>query len=269
MKTITIANEKGGVGKTTTAQHLTIGLAKKGFKVLLIDLDNQRNASSCFGDTGQEGIKRVFDLLNGEPIKNCIYRYKENENIYLIYGDDRMSKADRIFVEMDSPYMLEEALKEMKSFFDYIIIDTPPRSKSVAVENAFTTSDEIIIPMQANGFSIDGLQKILDTYEKAKKTTNPKLQIVGILFTMYEDRTLFRRGMTKQMEAISQKIQIPLFKTTIRRGISMEEAQFKRTNIFDYEPKSKVAQDYQDFVNEYLKIEKKLNSTINEPKEER
>ena len=262
MKTISIANEKGGVGKTTTAQHFAIGLAQKGFKVLLIDLDSQRNCSSCFGDTGQENVKRVFDLMNGEPIENCIYKTKQG--VFLIYGDDRMSKADRIFVEMDSPYILNEALQKVKSLFDYIIIDTPPRSKSVAVENAFTTSDEIIIPIQANGFSIDGLQKILDTFEKAKKTTNPRLQIVGILFTMYEDRTLFRRGMTKQMEAISQKIQIPLFETTIRRGISMEEAQFRRTSIFEYEPKSKVAKDYQDFIEEYLKKEKELQQTKND-----
>ena len=264
MKTITIANEKGGVGKTTTAQHLTIGLANKGFKVLLIDLDSQRNSSSCFGDTGQEGIKRIFDLLNGEPVEHCIYKYKGNQNVFVIYGDDRMSRADKIFVEVDYQYILNEAIEKIKPYFDYIVIDTPPKSKSVAVENAFTTSNEVIIPMQANSFSIEGLQKILDTFEKIKRKSNPNLEALGIVFTMYEDRTIFRRGMTKQMEAISQKIQIPLFKTTIRRAIAMEEAQYQKQSIFEYDPKSKLAKDYSNFVDEVLKKEKELDSRKNE-----
>ena len=221
-KTITIANEKGGVGKTTTAQHLAIGLAKRGFKVLAIDLDSQRNLSSTFGDMGQKQIKRVYDLMNGEPIQNCIYNTKQG--IHIIYGDDRIANADKVFTEPNQPYLLNEQLQNIKSRYDYVIIDTPPRSKSVAVLNAMTTSNEVIIPMQANSFSIEGLQKILETFEMVKKYTNHNIKVLGILMTMYEDRTLFRRGITKQMENLSTKIQIPLFKTTIRRGIAMEEA---------------------------------------------
>ena len=256
-KTITIANEKGGVSKTTTAQHLAIGLAKKGFKVLAIDLDSQRNLSSVFGDSGQP-IKRVFDILNGEPIEQCIF--KTNQGIHIIYGDDRMSNADRIFVEQDSPYILNKKKKKIKPYYDYIIIDTPPKSKSVAVTNAMTTSDEIIIPMLANTFSIEGLQKILDTYEKTKKYTNHNIEVLGILLTMFDDRTLFRRGISKQMEELSKKLQIPLFKSTIRRGIAMEEAQSQKTNIFDYDPKSNLAKDYSNFIDEVLKKEKELDS---------
>ena len=261
-KTITIANEKGGVGKTTTAQHLAIGLAKKGFKVLAIDLDSQRNLSSTFGDMGQTQIKRVYDLMNGEPIQNCIYNTKQG--IHIIYGDDRIANADKVFTEPNRPYLLNEQLQNIKSRYDYVIIDTPPRSKSVAVINAMTTSDEVIIPMQANSFSIEGLQKILETFEMVKKYTNHNIKVLGILMTMYEDRTLFRRGITKQMENLSTKIQIPLFKTTIRRGIAMEEAQSQKTNIFEYNMKSNVAKDYQDFIDEVIKKEKELDSKMNE-----
>ena len=252
---ISIANEKGGVGKTTTAQHLAIGLAKKGFKVLAIDMDSQRNLSSTLGDKGQPTY-RIYDTMTGQDIVNCISN--TNQGINVIYGDDRMASADRIFVEQEAPYILKEALEPIKNNYDYIIIDTPPKSKSVAVTNAFTTSDEVIIPIQANTFSIEGLQKILDTYEKTKRYTNPNIKILGILLTMYEDRTLFRRGITKQMKELSERIQIPLFETTIRRGIAMEEAQSQRTNIFDYDRKSNLARDYSNFVNEVIKREKDL-----------
>lgn len=260
---VTIANEKGGIGKTTTAQQLATGLQKKGFKVLIIDLDNQRNLSSCFGDTGQP-IKRVFDLMNGEDIQNCIFKIQDN--FFIIYGDDRMSQAEKIFVEIDSESILDESLSKIKSYFDYIIIDTPPRSKSIAVNNAFMTSDEIIIPMQANTFSIEGLQKILDSYRRAKKMKEKQgrsLEVLGILLTMHEDRTLFRRGITKQMEDLSKNIQIPIFETTIRRAIAIEEAQAMKTNIFDYQPKSNISRDYSKFVEEFIKKDKELQSKMN------
>lgn len=253
MKTITIANEKGGVGKTTTAQQLSIGLAKKGFKVLVVDLDSQRNLSSTLNDSGQQ-INRVYDLMTGEDIKNCIY--KTNQNVFIIYGDDRIANAEKIFVEVDSPYILKEKLEEVKDLFDYCIIDTPPKSKSIVVVNAMTSSDEVIIPMQANSFSIEGLSKILETFNKVKKVTNKNVEVLGILLTMFDDRAIFRRGISKQMQDLSEKIQIPIFKTTIRRGVAIEEAQSQKLNIFDYNSKSNVAKDYQNFVDEVLQREK-------------
>ena len=252
MKTITIANEKGGVGKTTTAQQLSIGLAKKGFKVLAVDLDSQRNLSSTLNDSGQE-IKRIYDLMTGEDIKNCIF--KTNQNVFVIYGDDRMANAEKVFVEVDSPYILKEKLEKVQNIFDYCIIDTPPKSKSIVVVNAMTSSDEVIIPMQANSFSIEGLSKILETFNKVKKVTNKNVEVLGILFTMFDDRAIFRRGISKQMKELSEKIQIPIFKTTIRRGVAIEEAQSQKLNIFDYNSKSNVAKDYKNFVEEVLEKE--------------
>ena len=174
------------------------------------------------------------------------------------------SKNISLKVVIDTLLFANEQLQNIKSRYDYVIIDTPPRSKSVAVINAMTTSNEVIIPMQANSFSIEGLQKILETFEMVKKYTNHNIKVLGILMTMYEDRTLFRRGITKQMENLSTKIQIPLFKTTIRRGIAMEEAQSQKTNIFEYNMKSNVAKDYQDFIDEVIKKEKELDSNMNE-----
>lgn len=249
-KVITIANEKGGIGKTTTAQHLSCGLARKGFKVLVIDLDSQRNLSSCFGDKGQD-IKRICDVLSGTPIKQCIYSTKD-ENLDIIYGDDLMASAERMYTDEDMPYLLKDALDMVIDSYDYIIIDTPPKSKSVAVSNAFTTSDFVVIPLIMNTFSIEGLQKILDSFHRLKKRTNPKLEILGILSTMHENRTVFRRTITDQMKNLSERIDVPLFNTTIRKGIVVEECQSAHSNLFDYDSKSKVAQDYMDFVEEVI-----------------
>lgn len=255
MKTITIANEKGGVGKTTTAQQLSTGLAKKGFRVLVVDMDSQRNLSSTLNDNGQD-IKRVYDVMMGEETKNCIH--KTNQGVFIIYGDDRIANAEKEFTELEAPYILKEKLSEIENYFDFCIIDTPPKSKSIVVINAMTCSDEIIIPLQANSFSIEGLSKILETYNKVKKVTNHDVKVKGILMTMYDDRAIFRRGITKQMQQLSEKIQIPIFKTTIRRAVAIEEAQSQKTNIFDYNSKSKVAEDYRNFVDEYLQTSNML-----------
>lgn len=256
MKTITIANEKGGVGKTTTAQHLATGLAKKGFKVLVVDMDSQRNLSSTLNDKGQP-IKRIYDVMTGEATKDCIY--KTNQGVFIIYGDDRIANAEKEFIELEAPYILKEKLQEVEKYFDFCVIDTPPKSKSIVVVNAMTSSDEIIIPLQANSFSIEGLQKILETYNKVKKVTNHNVEVKGILMTMYDDRSIFRRGISKQMQQLSEKIQIPIFKTTIRRAVAIEEAQSQKTNVFDYNEKTKVAEDYMKFVEEYLQTSKNIN----------
>ena len=256
MKTITIANEKGGVGKTTTAQNLATGLAKKGFKVLVVDMDSQRNLSSTFNDKGQD-IKRLYDVMTGEDIKNCIY--KTNQGVFIIYGDDRIANAEKEFIELEAPYILKEKLSEVEGMFDFCIIDTPPKSKSIVVINAMTSSNEVIIPLQANSFSIEGLQKILETFNKVKKVTNHNVEVKGILLTMYDDRSIFRRGISKQMQQLSEKIQIPIFKTTIRRAVAIEESQSQKQNIFDYNSKSKVAEDYSNFIDEYLQTTNMMN----------
>ena len=122
-----------------------------------------------------------------------------------------------------------------------------------------TSSNEVIIPLQANSFSIEGLQKILETFNKVKKVTNHNVEVKGILLTMYDDRSIFRRGISKQMQQLSERIQIPIFKTTIRRAVAIEESQSQKQNIFDYNSKSKVAEDYSNFIDEYLQTTNMMN----------
>lgn len=248
MITITITNEKGGVGKTTTAQQLSTGLAKKGYKVLAIDLDNQRNLSSCFGDRGQE-INRAYDLLHDKKASECIF--KTEQNVFIIYGDDRLSNIDIEFGnDVEAPYLLKDKIEEVEEMFDFCIIDTPPKSKSMVVLNSFTASNKIIIPLQANSFSVEGLGKILDTYKQVKKRTNPNIEIDGLLLTMFDERAVLRREISEQLQGLSKEMNIPLFKNSIRRSVAIEEAQSQRMNIFDYQRKSKVAEDYFNLVEE-------------------
>lgn len=250
MKTISISNRKGGVGKTTTSHNLASGLAMKGFKVLLIDFDEQRNLSRTVIPSNLANLKTIFNLLQGEDISQCIYKTK-NSNLNIIIGDEKLLNADKIFIDIDSPYLLKKQLDRVKNYFDFCIIDTPPHLGIVNV-NSMTASDEIIIPMEASTYSMEGLSGIIETFQKVKQFTNKDIKIGGVLITKYEGRTIFKKSIRKELDEISKKIGLPVYDTTIRKGVAIEKSQSEKKSIFEYDSKSNVATDYQDFINEYL-----------------
>lgn len=248
MEIITVTNQKGGVGKTTTAQHLAIGLKKRGYKVLLVDFDQQGNLTYSLNCNSESTIYHV--IKKEISAEEAIFSSPECD---IIPGNILLSKAEKEFTETGREYLLKDALESIKDKYDYIVIDTPP-TLGILTVNALTCSDSVIIPAQADIFSLQGFGQLNNLINQVKKYTNPNIQIKGVLLTKYNDRTILNRQLKQKAEQISEKIDAKVFNSTIREATSIREAQTNKTNIFDYEAKSKVAKDYNSFIDEFLKI---------------
>lgn len=252
MKTITIANQKGGVGKTTTCQTMACGLARKGFKVLAIDCDSQRNMTFTFNQMNKE--KNIFNVLQQEDISECIT--PTEQKVDLIPSSDKLYIADSVFTQSNDIFRLKVQLQKIANAYDFCLIDTPP-SLNLITKNCLIASDSVIIPMHSDSFSMQGLSQLLATIEEVKKkqekmNLNP-LQIEGILLTEYNNRTILNRTLTKQIDKIAKQTGLNVFKSTIRSGVIVKEAQNNQTNIFEVNDKSNVSRDYEAFIDEYIK----------------
>ena len=251
-KIISIANQKGGVGKTTTCQTLACGLARKGFKVLAIDCDSQRNMSFTFNVMQNE--KTIFNVLLQEPIEEAIA--KTTQKVDLIPSSEQLYIADSVFNQANDIYRLKVQLQKISNNYDYCIIDTPPTLNTIT-KNCLIASDSVIIPMHTDSFSMQGLSQLLATIEEAKKKQKEQnikeLKIEGILLTEYNERTLLNRMLSNQIERISKQTGLNVFKSTIRKSIAIGGAQNNQSNVFEMNPKSNVAKDYDSFIKEYLK----------------
>jgi len=248
MEIITVTNQKGGVGKTTTAQHLAIGLKKRGNKVLLIDFDQQGNLTYSLNCDVKSTIYDV--ITKAVSAEDAVFNSPQCD---IIAGNILLSKAEKEFTETGREYLLRDALESIKDKYDYIVIDTPP-TLGILTVNALTCSDSVIIPAQADIFSLQGFGQLNNLINQVKKYTNPNLKIKGVLLTKYNDRTILNRQLKQRAEQISEKIEAKVFNSTIREATSIREAQTNKTNIFDYDTKSKVAKDYNSFIDEFLKI---------------
>jgi len=246
MKVITITNEKGGVAKTTTALNLAYGLANQGYKILCIDLDTQQSLSMLLNKQLNTEYTTIYDLLNQENIKECISVV--SDNVSVIYGDERLRNEDYI----NDLNALKEALKSVNKTYDYCIIDTPPLTRKLNLL-ALNASDEVLIPVKAEKSSIQGL---LQTYKTINtiKDINKKIKIKGVVLVMYENRSNYSKHIKESLKDICKQLKIYMFDTTIRRSVKLAEAESNNKAIYDYDKKALVAQDYIDFVNEFLNI---------------
>lgn len=251
MHVIAIANRKGGVGKSTTSDALISGLKLRGYKVLGIDLDAQCNLSSAFGV--KKAGKGTFELLTRqEQAKDVIIHTPRGD---IIAGSPALAGADQIISQTGKEYRLKEALEDLKSY-DYIILDCPP-ALGILTVNALAFCTDVIAPVQADMFSLEGLEQLFESCEVVKRYCNPNLEVTGILLTRFSPRSVLSRDMTALARNMAKKSGTRLLKTTIREAVAIREAQINQMSIFEYAPKSKVAKDYSEFIDELLSLEGK------------
>ncbi len=248
-KIVSIANQKGGVGKTTTSINLSTILAKKGKKVLLIDADPQGNASSGIG-IEKEVEESVYDILiNDEEIEKVVKK-TNIKNLSVCPSNINLAGAEVELVSMMSrEYRLKEKLDNVKNEYDFVVIDCPP-SLGLITLNAFTASDTVLIPVQCEYYALEGLGQLINTINLVKKHLNKNLEIEGALLTMYDARTNLSNEVVKE---VKKYFDDKVYKNVIPRNIKLSEAPSYGMPITIYDPRSKGAKSYEKFVKEFLK----------------
>ena len=249
-KIISVANQKGGVGKTTTAVNLSASLAKKNKRVLLIDTDPQGNATSGVG-VDKSVQYSVYDVLvEGIEIENTIQK-TEMKNLEVCPSNINLAGAEVQLVSVkDREYRLKEKIDKIKEEYDYIIIDCPP-SLGIVTLNAFTASDSVLIPIQCEYYALEGLGQLINTINLVKKRMNKSLSIEGALLTMYDARTNLSNQVVKEVKNyFGDKV----YKVVIPRNVKLSEAPSYGMPICMYDQRSKGSKCYEKFSKEFLKI---------------
>ena len=251
---ISVANQKGGVGKTTTTVNLGACLASLGKKVLLVDMDAQGNATSGVGIRKPDVTRDVYDVLVNElPIDEATL-ITEHENLSIVPATLQLAGAE---IELTSMMARESRLKgslaEVSSQYDYILIDCPPSLGHLTI-NSFTASDSILIPVQCEYYALEGLSQLLNTVRLVQKHFNPELEIEGVLLTMYDARTNLGNEV---VEEVRKYFREKVYETIIPRNIRLSEAPSHGKPIIDYDPRSRGAEVYQALAKEVVSREEK------------
>ena len=250
-KIIAVANQKGGVGKTTTSVNLSSLLAKKGKKVVLLDADPQGNATSGLGvDKNVE--KSLYDVLvNEEPVENTLQDTIE-KNLKICPSNVNLAGAEvELVSQMSREHRLKEQLDQIKDNYDYIFIDCPP-SLGLITLNSFTAADSVLIPVQCEYYALEGLGQLINTINLVKKHLNKSLEIEGAVLTMYDIRTNLSNQVVKE---VKKYFDDKVYKTVIPRNVRLSEAPSFGMPITTYDPKSKGARSYEKLAKEFLKAE--------------
>lgn len=243
----TVINQKGGVGKTTTAHALATGLNLKGFKALVIDADPQGNITYTMqADAAKQGL---YEAMRGEiGAAEAIQQTSQGD---IIPSSLYLAGADLEFTQTGREYLLRELLEDVAGAYTHIIIDSPP-ALGIMTVNALTASTDIVIPVGADIFSLQGLQQLLSTVDKVKKYSNPRLRLAGLLITRRGQRAIATRQLIEAIQARASTLQAHLYRTTIREAIAIKEAQIMQGSIFETHAKAKATADYSAFIDEYL-----------------
>ncbi len=246
---IAVTNQKGGVAKTTTALALATGLTKRGFKVLMVDTDAQRNSTGVY-QAESDGVATLHDLLftKGISPEICIQHTELGD---IIASDKLMAKDDANMNGVRESLILKKALVPFTEKYDFIILDHNPGHGGI-LNNILTAADTIIIPMEPEGFSVDGAVDLAEKIDSIKEFTNPHLEVAGVVLVKYNGRTTDARNFMEEAHVIEELFGTKIFKTKIRRCQALTSANTRRMSIFDYDPKGNGAIDYDNLISEFL-----------------
>jgi chromosome partitioning protein len=248
MKTqvISIANQKGGVSKTTTAQAAATVLNQQGKKTLCVDLDPQANLSFAMG-ADLDDTPTVYNVLKGELSAAEIRQQTESGDI--LPANILLSGADTEFTATGREYLLKEAIQDIAGEYAYVLIDCPP-ALSVLTINAFAASGWIVVPSIADVFSLQGMAQLSNTIQSVRKYCNQGLKVAGILLTRFNPRINLSGHIQTLLDGATQRMGTHLFDTFIRNSVSVQESQYQRQNVIEYDRKSNAMQDYANFIRE-------------------
>ena len=247
---IAITNQKGGVGKTTTAINVSAALASKGFRTLLVDLDPQANSSMSFLDV-RDLEAAVYEALTEDDVHlpDVIHPANEQKNLFVAPSTISLAKIEaKLLGELDSYYRLKDELDRIQNDFDYVVIDTPPTLGVITV-NALVAATHVLIPIQSSYFALEGTDDLLETVDKIKARANPDLQILGAVITLYDKRTLLARDIRDQLNDVFGD---RLFDTVITKSVRLEESPAYKESIFSFAPQSSGAYEYYKLSEEIL-----------------